>query len=76
MSAKDRRALYHKFDKNYDPLLSLNVDDYLIETHPHLNATQRKAVWVTCQRNDSFDWVAVKDQIDKCVKTLYDDKNS
>ena len=51
MAAKDRRQRYYHFDKTYDPLLALNVDEYLIETHPHMNAMQRKAVWVTCQKN-------------------------
>ena len=75
MAAKDRRDRYFHFDKNYDPLLALNVDEYLIETHPHLSAVQRKAVWITCQRDKSFDWSAVKDQVDQCAKNIYDDKN-
>ena len=76
MGARDRRERYLHFDKNYDPLLALNVDEYLIETHPHLSAKLRKAVWVTCQQDQDFDWSAVKAQVDKCVKKLTNDDKS
>ena len=76
MAAKDRRDRYFHFDKNYDPLLGLNVDEYLIKRHPQLSAVQRKSVWITCQRDQNFDWSPVEDQIDQCVTKLYDDNNS
>ena len=76
MAAKDRRERYYHFDKTYDPLLALNVDEYLIKNHPHLSAVQRKAVWVTCQKDKNIDWSPVEDQVNQWVKTLYDDKNS
>ena len=76
MAFKDRRDRYFRFDKNYDPLLALNVDEYLIKHHPHLSAAQRKSVWIICQNNQLFDWSAVEAQVDQCVKTLTNDDNS
>ena len=75
MAAKDRRDRYYHFDKNYDPLLALNLDEYLIKHHPYLSLKQRKSVWVHCQNDESFDWSAVKAQVDKVAKQ-YDDNNS
>ena len=76
MASKDRRDRYYHFDNNYDPLLALNVDEYLIKEHPHLSLVQRKSVWVTCQNNQSFDWSAVKAQIDECVTKITNDEHS
>ena len=76
MAAKDRRDRYFRFDNNYDPLLALNVDDYLIKEHPHLSLAQRKSVWVTCQNDQSFDWSAVKAQVDQHVKKIINDDSS
>lgn len=76
MAAKDRRDRYFRFDNNYDPLLALNVDEYLIKHCPHLSAKQRKSVWITCQNDQSFDWSAVEAQVDKCVEKLTNDDNS
>lgn len=76
MAAKDRRERFHHFDKNYDPLLSFNVDEYLMQEHSRLSAKQRKSVRVLCQNNQDFDWTSVKDQIDQCANKIYDDSNS
>ena len=76
MAAKDRRQRFLKSDQNYDPLLAFNVDEYLMKQCPHLSAKQRKAVWVTCQKDTSFDWSSVEAQVDQCVQKLTNDVNN
>tara|TARA_Y100000033_G_C2736701_1_gene106290 strand:- start:279 stop:845 length:567 start_codon:yes stop_codon:yes gene_type:complete len=66
-SQSERRALYYESDESYDPTLSVDINEYLIETYPVLNLKQRTSVWTLCQNDEDFDFSDIYDQIDDKV---------
>lgn len=60
----ERRALYYESDESYDPTLSVDINEYLIENYPVLNLRQRTSVWTLCQNDEEFDYSAIHEQID------------
>lgn len=67
MSANERRALLHEGDQDFDCSVQYDVNEYLIEHWPTLNARGRKSVWTLAQEDDEFDWSSVEEQIDAFV---------
>ena len=72
MAFKDRRALFRKNDKNYDPFVGINADEYLIEKYPRMSSKYRRAVWSIIQSDPDFDYEPLWDLIDSVVKDLAD----
>tara|TARA_B100000902_G_scaffold165624_1_gene160565 strand:- start:2295 stop:2801 length:507 start_codon:yes stop_codon:yes gene_type:complete len=66
-AASERRALLLEADDDYNPFLSVDVNEYLIEEFPTLTAKHRKSVWHLCQNDDDFDYDSIHDQIDDWV---------
>ena len=66
-AASERRALLLEADDSYDPFLSIDVNEYLIEEFPTLTAKQRQSVWSLCQNDEDFDYDSIHDQIDDWV---------
>ena len=66
-AASERRALLLEADDSYDPFLTVNVNEYLIEEFPTLTAKQRTSVVHLCQNDEDFDFDAIHDQIDDKV---------
>jgi len=66
----ERRALYNEDDETYDPYISLDVNEYLIDKYPTLSLKNRRSVWSTCQNDDDFDYSGIEDQINQCVRKL------
>ena len=64
---KLNRRLLHKESTGLDLTLTLDVEEYLIEEWPTLNATQRKSVWAMASNDEDFDWSDIQDQIDDYV---------
>ena len=52
----ERRALLLAEDPDFNPLLIVDVNEYLIENFPQLNLKQRRAVWTKCQYDEEFDY--------------------
>ena len=71
--ASERRALLYESDPDFNPLLIVDVNEYLIENFPQLNLKQRKAIWTKCQADDEFDYDPIYDQIDWWIGELYPD---
>ena len=44
-AASERRALLLEADDSYDPFLTIDVNEYLIEEFPTLTAKHRQSVW-------------------------------
>ena len=71
MGAKsERRSLYYESDSEFDPNLTVDVNEYLIENWPTLNLKQRTSVWTLCQLDEEFDYDSIHDQIDAWVFNL------
>jgi len=66
-AASERRALLLEADDSYDPFLTIDVNEYLIEEFPTLTAKQRQSVWSLCQNDEDFDYDSIHDQIDDWV---------
>jgi len=66
-AASERRALLLESDDDYDPYLTVDVNEYLIEEYPTLTAKQRQSVWSLCQNDEDFDYEAINEQIDNWV---------
>ena len=66
-AASERRALLFEANDAYDPLLKIDVNEYLIETYPTLTAKNRQSVWTLCQNDEDFDYDSIHDQIDDWV---------
>ena len=66
-AAAERRALLLEADDSYDPFLTIDVNEYLIEEFPTLTAKQRQSVWHLCQNDEDFDYDSIHDQIDDWV---------
>ena len=67
----ERRALLLAEDPDFNPLLIVDVNEYLIENFPQLNLKQRRAVWTKCQYDEEFDYEPIHDQIDQWIIALY-----
>jgi predicted nucleic acid-binding Zn-ribbon protein len=66
-AASERRALLLEADDSYDPFLTIDVNEYLINEFPTLTAKQRQSVWHLCQNDEDFDYDAIHDQVDDWV---------
>jgi hypothetical protein len=66
----ERRAKFYEDQMDYDPFISLDANEYLIEDWPMLTLKQRKAIISICQSDEEFDWSEVEAQIDQAVLTL------
>ena len=66
-AASERRALLLEADDTYDPFLTIDVNEYLIEEFKTLTAKQRQSVWHLCQNDEDFNYDSIHDQIDDWV---------
>jgi hypothetical protein len=66
-ASSERRALLLEADDSYDPFLTIDVNEYLIENYPTLTAKNRQSVWHLCQNDEDFDYDSIHDQIDDWV---------
>ena len=66
-AASERRALLLEADDSYDPFLTINVDEYLIENYTTLTAKNRQSVRYLCQNDEDFNYVSIYEQIDDWV---------
>jgi hypothetical protein len=66
-AASERRALLFEANDAYDPLLTVDVNEYLIENYPTLTAKNRQSIWHLCQNDEDFDYDSIHDQIDDRV---------
>ena len=74
MGAKsERRSLYYETDDEFNPSLSVDVNEYLIENWPSLSLKQRRSVWSLCQNDEDFDYESIHNQIDAWVYQLAED---
>lgn len=69
-SKSERRSLYYESDSEFDPTISVDINEYLIEHWPTLNLKQRTSVWTLCQEDEDFDYDSIHDQIDAWVFDL------
>lgn len=72
-AASERRALLLEADDNYDPFLTIDINEYLIEHFTTLTAKQRQSVWSLCQNDEDFDYDSIHDQIDDWVYQFAED---
>mgnify|MGYP001204466634 CR=1 FL=1 len=63
----ERRALYYEDDETFNPVLSVDVNEYLIETYEATSLKQRRAIWSLCQNDTEFDYSTIENQIDVWV---------
>ena len=74
MGAKtERRSLYYESDEEFDPTISVDVNEYLIENWPSLTLKNRTSVWHLCQNDEDFDYDSIYEQIDDWVFQLAED---
>tara|TARA_R110002074_G_scaffold306553_1_gene477600 strand:+ start:1477 stop:1983 length:507 start_codon:yes stop_codon:yes gene_type:complete len=66
-AASERRALLLEADDSYDPFLTINVDEYLIENYTTLTAKNRQSVRYLCQNDEDFNYEPIYEQIDDWV---------
>jgi len=66
-AASERRALLMEADDSYDPFLTINVDEYLIENYTTLTAKNRQSVRYLCQNDEDFNYEPIYEQIDDWV---------
>ena len=57
-------------DAELDFSVSLDVNEYLIDTWPTLTFANRKSVWYNCENNEDFDWSTIEEQVDQAVYDL------
>ena len=71
MAAKsERRALFYEDNQEFDPTISVDINEYLIEQWPTLTLKNRTSVWTLCQNDEDFDFDSIYEQIDDWVYTL------
>ncbi len=70
MAKSERRALYYEDNEEFDPSISVDVNEYLIEQWPTLTLKNRTSVWTLCQNDEDFDFDSIYEQIDDWVYTL------
>jgi hypothetical protein len=63
----ERRALYYEDDETFNPVLSVDVNEYLIQNYEAITLKQRRAIWSLCQNDEDFDYSSIEDQIDQWV---------
>ena len=66
-AASERRALLMEANDDYNPYLTIDVNEYLIDEWPTLTAKHRQSVWHLCQTDEEFDYDPIHDQIDEKV---------
>ena len=66
-AASERRALLMEANDDYNPYLTIDVNEYLIDEWPTLTAKHRQSVWHLCQTDEEFDYDSIHDQIDDKV---------
>lgn len=66
-AAAERRALLLESNDDYNPFLTIDINEYLINEFPTLTAKQRQSVWYLCQNDEDFDYESIHDQIDDWV---------
>ena len=66
-AASERRALLLEADDTYNPYLTIDINEYLIDEFPTLTAKHRQSVWHLCQNDEDFDYDSIHDQIDDWV---------
>jgi hypothetical protein len=64
-AASERRALLLEADDSYNPFLTVNVNEYLIDEFPTLTIKQRTSVVHLCQNDEDFDYSSIHNQIDE-----------
>jgi len=72
-AASERRALLLEADDSYDPFLTIDINEYLIEHFSTLTAKHRQSVWSLCQNDEDFDYDSIHDQIDEWVYQFAED---
>ena len=70
MGATTRRNLYYEADQEYDPNLTVDVNEYLIDNWPQLSLKQRTSVWTIAQGDEEFDYDSLYEQLDDIVYEL------
>ena len=73
-TAAERRRAFLEDDPDYDPYISFDINEYLIEYYPQLNAKMRKSVWTTVQSDPDFDYTPIEEQIDAWVDALFNEE--
>tara|TARA_R100000084_G_C4643767_1_gene145419 strand:+ start:959 stop:1477 length:519 start_codon:yes stop_codon:yes gene_type:complete len=63
----ERRALYYEDDETFNPILSVDVNEYLIQNYEATTLKQRRAIWSLCQNDEEFDYSSIEFQIDDWV---------
>ena len=69
----ERRALSYEDNDDYDPNITVDINEYLIENWPTLTLKQRTSVWSLCQNDEDFDLESIYEQIDDWVYQLAED---
>ena len=70
MGATTRRNLYYNSDQEYNPNLTVDINEYLIDTWPQLSLKQRTSVWTIAQDDEEFDYESLYEQIDDIIYEL------
>ena len=68
MPNNERRNLFYQFDEGHDPLITIDVNEYLIDEYPTLSLKARKAIWTIAQNDEEFDFSSIEEQIDEYVE--------
>ena len=68
MPNNERRNLFYQFDEEHDPLITIDVNEYLIDEYPTLSLKARKAIWTIAQNDEEFDFSSIEEQIDEYVE--------
>ena len=68
MPNNERRNLYYAFDEGHDPLITIDVNEYLIDEYPTLSLKARRAIWTIAQNDEEFDFSSIEEQIDEYVE--------
>lgn len=72
-SKSERRSLYYEDNDEFDPTITVDVNEYLIENWPTLTLKNRTSVWSLCQNDEDFDFDSIFEQIDNWVYHLADE---
>ena len=72
-ATSERRALSYEDNNEYDPSISVDINEYLIENWPTLTLKNRTSVWTLCQNDEHFDLDSIYNQIDDWVYQLAED---
>ena len=72
-ATSERRALTYEDNDSYDPNITVDINEYLIENWPTLTLKNRTSVWTLCQNDEDFDLDSIYNQIDDWVYQLAED---